>query len=77
MTKTSIMDKLNIILEVSQSSKIFIAVLIFIILLAVLAITMNKKNAKNAAKIITIIFVVFKDFWNCFKFNHLLGANIS
>ena len=56
MTKTSIIDKLNIILEVSQSSKIFIAVLIFIILLAVLAITMNKKNEKNTKTIYMLVY---------------------
>lgn len=56
MTKTSIIDKLNIILEVSKSSKLFIAVLVFIILLAVFAITMNKKNEKNTKTIYMLVY---------------------
>ena len=56
MTKTSIMDKLSIILEVSKSSKIFIAILVFIILLTILALTMNKKNEKGTKTIYMLVY---------------------
>ena len=56
MTKTSFMDKLNIILEVSKSSKLFIAVIAIIVVLAVLAITMNKKNAKYTKNIYVLVY---------------------
>lgn len=56
MTKTSFMDKLNIILEVSKSSKLFIAVIAIIVVLAVLAITVNKKNAKYTKNIYVLVY---------------------
>ena len=48
MTQTTILDKLKIILDVSMSSTLFIAVILFIILLAAVAITTNRKNVKRA-----------------------------
>lgn len=58
MTKTSLIDKLNIILEVSKSSKLFIIIIIFIILLAFLALTMNKKSEKSTKKLYLIVYSV-------------------
>ena len=48
MTQTTILDKLKIVLDVSMSSKLFIAVILFIILLAIVALTTNRKNVKRA-----------------------------
>ena len=58
MTKTSLADKLNIILEVSKSSKLFIVVIIFIVLLILLALTMNKNNEKNTKKLYLVVYGV-------------------
>lgn len=51
MTKTSFLDKLSILLEVSKTSKMFIIAIIFLIVLSYIFITTNKKNAKNSKKI--------------------------
>ena len=56
MTKTTILEKLNIIFEVSKSSKLFIAVIAFIILLAIVALTTNKKNAKRGKSIYALVY---------------------
>lgn len=56
MTKTTILEKLKIIFEVSKSSKLFIAVIAFIILLAIVALTTNKKNAKRGKSIYALIY---------------------
>ena len=58
MAKTSLADKLNIILEVSKSSKLFIVVIIFIVLLILLALTMNKNNEKNTKKLYLVVYGV-------------------
>ncbi|MBQ3512007.1 MAG: hypothetical protein IJA30_06925 [Bacilli bacterium] len=47
MTQTTILEKLKIVFDVSMSSKLFIAVIAFIILLAVVALKTNKKNVKR------------------------------
>ena len=50
MIQTNLVEKLKIVLEVSKSSKLFIAVIGFIIALVLVAFTTTKKNA-NKAKI--------------------------
>lgn len=47
MTQTTILEKLKIVFDVSMSSKLFIAVIAFIILLAVVALKTNKKNVQR------------------------------
>ena len=47
MTQTTILEKLKIVFDVSMSSKLFIAVIAFIILLAIVALKTNKKNVKR------------------------------
>ena len=47
MTQTTILEKLIIVFDVSMSSKLFIAVIAFIILLAVVALKTNKKNVQR------------------------------
>lgn len=69
MTQTTILDKLKIIFEVSKSSKLFIAVIIFIILLALVALTTTRKNAKRGkfiyglsyATVLVAILVLYHD----------------
>ena len=56
MTQTTILDKLKIIFEVSKSSKLFIAVIFFIILLAIVALTTNKLNAKRGKRIYGLVY---------------------
>lgn len=69
MTQTTILDKLQIIFEVSKSSKLFIGVIIFIILLALVALTTTRKNAKRGkfiyglayATVLVAILVLYHD----------------
>lgn len=56
MTKTTILEKIKIIFEISKSSKLFIAVIAFIILLAIVALTTNKKNAKRGKSIYALVY---------------------
>ncbi len=56
MEKTTILEKFKIIFEVSKSSKLFIAVIAFIILLAIVALTTNKKNAKRGKSIYALVY---------------------
>lgn len=57
MTKTTILEKFKIIFEISKSSKLFIAVIAFIILLAIVALTTNKKNAKRSKSIYALVYI--------------------
>lgn len=57
MTKTTILEKFQIIFETTMSSKMFIAVIAFIILLAVIALTTNNKNAKRGKSIYALVYV--------------------
>ncbi len=56
MTKTTILEKFKIIFEVSKQSKLFIAVIAFILLLAIIALTTNKNNAKKSKSLYAIIY---------------------
>ena len=56
MTQTTILEKLKIVFDVSMSSKLFIAVIAFIILLAVVALTTNRKNAKRGKMIYGLVY---------------------
>lgn len=58
MTKTTILEKFKIIFEVSKSSKLFIAVIAFIILLAIVALTTNKKNAKRGKSVYALVYAL-------------------
>lgn len=58
MTQTTILEKFKIIFEVSKSSKLFIAVILFIILLAIIGIKTNKKNVKKSKHIYTIVYAI-------------------
>ena len=51
MTQTTILEKLKIVFDVSMSSKLFIAVIAFIILLAIVAIKTIKKNVNRGKQI--------------------------
>ena len=56
MTQTTILEKLKIVFDVSMSSKLFIAVIAFIILLAIVALTTNRKNAKRGKLIYGLVY---------------------
>ena len=56
MMKTSIIDKLNIIFELTKSSNIFIAIIAFLLFIIVVAITNNKKNQSTTKKIYLCIY---------------------
>lgn len=56
MMKTSIIDKLNIIFELTKSSNIFIAIIAFLLFIVVVAITNNKKNQSTTKKIYLCIY---------------------
>ncbi len=56
MTQTTILEKLKMVFDVSMSSKLFIAVIAFIILLSILALTTNRKNIKRTKKIYMIVY---------------------
>ena len=56
MMKTSIIDKLNIIFELTKSSNIFIAVIAFLLFIVVVAITNNKKNESTTKKLYLCIY---------------------
>lgn len=56
MMKTSIIDKLNIIFELTKTSNIFIAVIAFLLFIVVVAITNNKKNESTTKKIYLCIY---------------------
>ena len=57
MSKMSLIDKLNIFLEVSKTSKLFIVVLIALVILAFIFFRTNKKNAKTSKKIYLIVYI--------------------
>lgn len=56
MTQTTILEKLKIVFDVTMSSKLFIAVIAFIILLAIVALTTNRKNAKRGKWIYGLVY---------------------
>lgn len=56
MTQTTILEKLKIVFDVSMSSKLFIAVIAFIILLAIVALTTNRNNAKRGKTIYGLVY---------------------
>lgn len=56
MMKTSIIDKLNIIFELTKTSNIFIAVIAFLLFIVVVAITNNKRNESTTKKIYLCIY---------------------
>lgn len=56
MTQTTILEKLKIVFDISMSSKLFIAVIAFIILLAIVALTTNRKNAKRGKWIYGLVY---------------------
>ena len=56
MTQTTILDKLKIVFDISLSSKLFIAVIAFIILLAIVALTTNRKNAQRGKWIYGLVY---------------------
>ncbi len=58
MTQTTILDKLKIILDVSMSSKLFIAVILFIILITLVSLTTNRKNVKRTKIIYGLTYLI-------------------
>ena len=58
MTQTTILDKLKVILDVSMSSKLFIAVISFIILITLVSLTTNRKNVKRTKLIYGLTYLV-------------------
>ena len=56
MTQTTILEKLKIVFDVTMSSKLFIAVIAFIISLAIVALTTNRKNAKRGKWIYGLVY---------------------
>ena len=58
MTQTTILDKLKVILDVSMSSKLFIAVILFIILITLVSLTTNRKNVKRAKIIYGLTYLI-------------------
>ena len=58
MRQTTILDKLKIVFDISISSKLFIAVIAFIILLSIVALTTNRKNIKRTKKIYMIVYAI-------------------
>lgn len=58
MTQTTILDKLKVILDVSMSSKLFIAVILFIILLTLVSLTTNRKNVKRTKIIYGLTYLI-------------------
>ena len=62
MTKTTILDKLNIVIEISKTSKLFIVAIIFILLLSIVALTTKKENAKRGKIIYSILYSIITIF---------------
>ena len=58
MTQTTILDKLKVILDVSMSSKLFIAVILFIILITLVSLTTNRKNVKRTKIIYGLTYLI-------------------
>ena len=58
MTQTTILDKLKVILDVSMSSKLFIAVILFIILITLVSLTTNRKNVRRTKIIYGLTYLV-------------------
>ncbi len=56
MMKTSIMDKLNIIFELTASSNIILAVIAVLLFIVIVAFTNNKRNEKTTKKIYLCIY---------------------
>ena len=48
MTKMSFMDKIQVLIDITSSSNIFIVVILSLLFLAYMFITINKKNLKNS-----------------------------
>lgn len=58
MTQTTILDKLKVILDVSMSSKLFIAVILFIILITLVSLTTNRKNVRRTKIIYGLTYLI-------------------
>lgn len=56
MAKMSFMDKINVLIETSKSSKIFILIIVAIAFLALILFTTNNKNKKTGQKIFLSIY---------------------
>lgn len=57
MTKLSLLDKLKIFFEVSKSSKLFIAIIAFLIFFSYILLTTNKKNKKTSKTVFILIYL--------------------
>lgn len=57
MTKLSLLDKLKIFFEVSKSSKLFIAIIVFLIFFSYILLTTNKKNKKTSKTFFILIYL--------------------
>ena len=57
MEKTTILEKLKIVFEISKSSKLFILIILALIILAVVGITTTKKTKKRSRKIYTAVYI--------------------
>lgn len=58
MSKMSLLDKLNILIEVSKNSLIYIGLIIILIILGIIFIKTNKKNSIRNQKIYLIFLVL-------------------
>ena len=56
MIKLSLLEKLKILLNITKSSKLFIALIIFLIFFAYILLTTNKKNKKTSKSIFILIY---------------------
>ena len=56
MTKLSFLEKLKIFFSISKSSKLFLAIIVFLIFFAYLLITTNKKNQKTTKNLFILIY---------------------
>ena len=72
MSKMSFMDKLSVLLNVSLSSKLFIALFIVLLIIGIILITTNKNNAKRNRNIYFII-TIFISAIVIFTFNSSLS----
>ena len=72
MSKMSFMDKLSVLLNVSLSSKLFIALFIVLLIIGIILIKTNKNNAKRNRNIYFII-TIFISAIVIFTFNSSLS----
>ena len=63
MSKMSFMDKLSVLLNVSLSSKLFIALFIVLLIIGIILIKTNKNNAKRNRNIYFIILIANKELF--------------